>query len=82
MNFTPVILAYISTWSKQHDVMVDVRLQFDSGKFKLVYSFININTNVVWNKAYDGEYMSKCPYSLYELTKQTLKEAEGVYNVE
>lgn len=81
MNFTPVILAYISTWSKQHDIMVDVRIVFENGTFKLVYSFIQINTNIIWNKSYDGRFMSQCPCSLYELTKQTLKEAEGVYNV-
>ena len=79
MNFTPVILTYISTWSRQHSLDVDVRLAFEGGSIRLVFSFTDVRLAKVWNKAYDPAFLRECNMTLYDLVKQTLKEAEEYF---
>ena len=79
MNFTPVILTYISTWSREHSLGVDVRLDFENSSMRLVFSFIDNRTAKVWNKAYETDFLRNYNISLYDLVKQTLKEAERYF---
>jgi hypothetical protein len=82
MNFTPVILTYISTWSRQHSLDVDVRLAFEGGSMRLVFSFTDVRLAKVWNKSYDAAFLRECNMTLYNLVKQTLEEAEEYFKEE
>ena len=80
MNFTPAILTYISAWSKQSSLDVDVRLEFTGGSIRLIFSFVDVRLAKVWNKAYEPKYLNECNLTLYDLVKQTLEEAEQHFN--
>lgn len=79
MNFTPIILSYISTWGIQHSLAVDVRLEFIGGSMRLIFSFTDVAMAKVWNKAYEPEFLRECNISLFNLVKKTLEEAERYF---
>jgi len=81
MNFTPIILTYISEWSKKTSICVDVRMEFtNNSHMRLIFSFTDVVKAKVWNKSYEPEFLRECNLSLYDLVKNTLKEADDIFN--
>ena len=76
MNFTATIMGIIAAWSKEHDICVNVSLDFMDGSLSLVYSFTDTKMAKVWNKKFSNSFLNECQYTLYELTLEVLKEAE------
>ncbi len=78
MNFTPIIMGLIAAWSEEHDICARVSLDFMDGSLSLVYSFTDVKTAKVWNRKFDNSFLNECPYTLYELTLEVLREAEKI----
>lgn len=82
MNFTALTLAYISEWSRENDVFVDVSMVFEGPSYMyLVFRFNQPSTAKVWNKRYDKSYFDNCPgLKMHDLVTMTLEEAKKYFS--
>lgn len=82
MNFTPLTLAYISEWSRENDVFVDVSMVFEGPSYMyLVFRFTQPSTAKVWNKRYDKAFFDEySSLKMHDLVTMTLHEAKKYFS--